>query len=63
MITRSWLLAALLLIPLAGQAQEKVKVKRDRNRITHEEIEMIIRVGKKFVSHPAVGSTKVGCSL
>jgi hypothetical protein len=30
---------------------------------TLEEIEVIIRVGKKLVGHPKVGHKKVGCSL
>jgi hypothetical protein len=31
--------------------------------ITHEEIEIIIRVGKRVSGHPAVGNKKVGCTL
>ena len=34
MTTRIGLLVALLFIPLAGQAQEKAKPKRDRNLVT-----------------------------
>lgn len=33
------------------------------NEITIEEIEIIIRVGKKMTSHPKVGHKKVGCAL
>jgi len=33
------------------------------NEITVEEIDIIIRVGKKMQSHPKVGHKKVGCSL
>jgi hypothetical protein len=31
--------------------------------ITTEEIEILIRVGKKMVAHPKTGNKKVGCSL
>ncbi|HEY2745416.1 MAG TPA: hypothetical protein VGL86_12355 [Polyangia bacterium] len=31
--------------------------------ITTEEIEILIRVGKKMVSHPKLGHKKVGCAL
>lgn len=33
------------------------------NEITIEEIEIIIRVGKRMISHPKVGNKKVGCGL
>ena len=33
------------------------------NEITTEEIEIIIRVGKKMTAHPKLGHKKVGCSL
>jgi len=33
------------------------------NEITIEEIDIIIRVGKKVSGHPKVGNKKVGCSL
>ena len=31
--------------------------------ITIEEIEIIIRVGKRMIGHPSVGNKKVGCAL
>ena len=33
------------------------------NEITIEEIEVIIRVGKKMVGHPSFGNKKVGCAF
>jgi hypothetical protein len=33
------------------------------NEITVEEIEIIVRVGKKFVDHPSMISRKVGCAF
>jgi hypothetical protein len=33
------------------------------NEITIEEIEIIIRVGKRVIGHPSTGAKKVGCSL
>ncbi len=31
--------------------------------ISHEEIDILISVGKKFATHPQVGGKKVGCAL
>ena len=33
------------------------------DEISNEEIEILIRVGKKMKGHPKVGNKKVGCAL
>jgi hypothetical protein len=33
------------------------------NEISVEEVEIIIRVGKRVIGHPQVGTKKVGCTL
>jgi hypothetical protein len=33
------------------------------NEMTQEEIQTIVRLGKKFISHPSVLNKKVGCAF
>jgi hypothetical protein len=51
----------------AGLLEEKELTDEQKKMIEHEitidEIEIIIRVGKRMIGHPSVGNKKVGCSL